>query len=161
MTGDADGATADPRMVMLADHAGRALARQAARLDEHRTRAATLFSAGAIAAGFLGAEAFTANDGPGAWAWVGAILFVLAGCTLAYVQWPRLWTFMIDVSSALDRVEAENMSVDDANKALAIGLEDNYKSNETQLDDLTKALSVMVALLVGEVVAFFVNLALG
>lgn len=36
MTGDADGATADPRLVMLADHAGRALARQAARVDEQQ-----------------------------------------------------------------------------------------------------------------------------
>ena len=160
MTGDADGATADPRLVMLADHAGRALARQADRLDDCRARAATLFSAAAIAGGFLGAEAFTAKDGPGAWAWVGAVLFVLAGCILAYVLWPRTWIFTINAREALTRVQADNMSVNDANKALAVGLLDAYDCNDPKLDVLSKALSAMGILLVGEVVAFFINLAL-
>lgn len=161
MTGGADGATADPLMAIFADHAGRAVARQAARVDEHRARAATLFSAASIAGGFLGAQSFNATDGPGAWAWVGAVLFAVTGCILAYVMWPRTWAFTIDVHSALDRVKTENLAVDEANEALATGLWTNYEDNEPRLDVLTRALAAMVVLVVGEVLAFFVNLALG
>lgn len=160
MTGD-DVATADPRLALLADQAGRAVARQAVRVDEHRTRAATLFSAASIAGGFLGAEAFKAEGGPGAWAWVGAVLFALTGCILAFVVWPRTWAFTIDVRLALARVAAENPSVDEANEALATGLWDNYEHNEPRVDLLTKALAAMGILVVGEIVALFVNLASG
>lgn len=154
-------AAADPRLALLADQAGQAVARQAARVDEHRARAATLFSAASIAGGFLGAEAFKAEGGPGAWAWIGAILFALTGCILAYVVWPRTWAFAIDVRSALARVETDNLSVDQTNEAMVTGLCDNYEKNEPHLGIITKSLAAMGLLVVGEIVALFVNLALG
>jgi hypothetical protein len=93
MTAAEEGATANPSLALLADQAGRALARQAARVDEHYTRSATLFTAASIAGAFLGAKAFKAKDGPGVWAWVRAVLFAVTGCILAYVMWPRNWAF--------------------------------------------------------------------
>lgn len=160
MTGSPHGASADPRIALLADHAARAVARQAERVDEHRARAATLFSAASIAGGFLGAEAFQAPGGPGVWAWVGAALFALCGCVLAYVVWPRTWAFTIDVPSALSRVQAENLSIDHTNEAVAVGLWAFHEQNAIRLKPMTKALAAMVLLVVGEIVALFINLAL-
>ena len=156
-----EGASASSSLALLADHAGRAVTRQAARVDEHRARAATLFSAASIAGAFLGAEAFKAEDGPGAWAWVGAGLFAVTGCILAYVMWPRTWAFVIDVQSAAARVKADNLSADQTNEAVAIGLWENYEQNEPRLRLITKSLAAMGILVVGEIVALFVNLALG
>jgi hypothetical protein len=161
MTAAKEGATANLSLALLADHAGRAIDRQAARVDEHHTRAATLFTAASIAGAFLGAEAFKAKDGPGVWAWVGAVLFAVTGCILAYVMWPRNWAFIIDVRSALNRVKAENLSVDQTNEELLTGLSETYEQNEPQLRVMTKALAVMGLLVVGEIVALFVNLAVG
>jgi hypothetical protein len=160
VTGGADEPVCDPRLALLADHARQAVARQAARVDEHRTRAATLFSAASIAGGFLGAEAFTTEDGPGAWAWVGAALFALTGCILAYVVWPRSWAFTVDVRSALARVRDEELSIDATNEAVATGLWDNYEHNEPRLHVLTMALAAMGILMIGEIVTLFINLAL-
>jgi hypothetical protein len=160
MTAGQEGA-ADPRLALLADEADRAVARQAVRVDEHRSRAATLFSAASIAGAFLGAEAFTAEGGPGPWAWVGATLFALTGCVLAYVVWPRTWAFTLDVRSALARVLAENLSVDQTNEATTIGRCANYEHNEPKLGAMTRALAAMGLLVVGEIVALFINLALG
>ena len=154
-----EGATANPNLALLADRADQAIARQAARVDEHRTRAATLFSAASIAGAFLGAEAFKGKAGPGAWAWVGAVLFAATGCILAYIMWPRSWAFTTDVPSALARVKAENLSVDQTNEELTIGLWNDYERNEPQLDVMSKALAAMGLLVVGEIVALFVNLA--
>jgi hypothetical protein len=159
MTAAEEGAAVNPSLALLADHAGRAIARQAARVDEHRTRAATLFTAASIAGAFLGAEAFKVKGGPGAWAWVGAVLFVVTGCILAYVMWPRNWAFTMDVRCALDRVKAENLSVDQTNEAVITGLWENYEQNEPRLDVITKALAAMGLLVVGEILALFVNLA--
>jgi hypothetical protein len=161
MTATEEGATANPSLALLADHAGRAIARQAARVDELRNRSATLFTAASIAGAFLGAEAFKAKAGPGAWAWVGAVLYVVTGCILAYVMWPRSWAFMIDVRSAVARVKAENLSVDQTNEAMVTGLWEYYEKNEPQLRVMTKALAAMGLLVVGEIVALFVNLAAG
>lgn len=154
-----EGAPANPSLALLADRAGQAVARQAARVDEHRTRAATLFSAASIAGAFLGAEAFKGKAGPGAWAWVGAVLFAVTGCILAYIMWPRSWAFTTDVPSALARVKTENLSVDQTNEELATGLWKDYERNEPHLDVMTKALAAMGLLVVGEIVALFVNLA--
>jgi hypothetical protein len=159
MTAAEEGAAANPSLALLADQAGQAIARQAARVDEHRTRAATLFSAASIAGAFLGAEAFKGKAGPGAWAWVGAVLYAITGCILAYVNWPRSWAFTINVPKALGRVKAENLSVDQSNEELATGLSKTYDQNEPQLDFMTKALAAMGLLVVGEIVALFVNLA--
>lgn len=162
MTAPAGGplpAAADPSLAVLADHAGRAIARQAARIDEHRSRAATLFSAASISAAFLSAETFKSGTSPGPWAWVGAALFALTGLTLVYIIWPPTWRFMIDVRAALTRVHAEGLSVDQTNEAVAVGLSQNYADNEPRLGVMTKALTAMGLLVVGEIVALFINLA--
>jgi hypothetical protein len=159
MTATEEGATANPSLALLADHAGRAIARQAARLDELRNRSATLFTAASLAGAFLGAEAFKAKAGPGAWAWAGAVLYVATGCILAYVMWPRNWAFTIDVPSALDRIKTENLSVDQTNEAIVTGLLETYEKNEPRLRVMAKALAAMGLLVVGAIVALFVNLA--
>ena len=157
MTSGAGGVTTDPRLAMLADHAGRAIARQAVKVDEHRARAATLFTAASVAGGFLGAESFKAPSGPGTWAWVGAVLYALAGCVLAYVMWPRRWSFNIDIG--LELKEAKEESIDAVNQNMASTLWGMYEQNDQRLQRLTGALATMVILAVDTVWAFFVNVA--
>ena len=102
---------------------------------------------------------FKATGGPGTWAWVGAVLFAVTGCILAYVMWPRKMAFSLDMQSALARVKAENLSVDQTNEALIIGLWGAVEQNDMGRQGVTKALAVMAVLVVGEIVALFVNLA--
>jgi hypothetical protein len=159
MTTDEGGV--DQRWVFLADTAARDVKRQSERLDEHRSRAATLFSAAALASGFLGAEAFKAANGPRAWAWVGAGFFATTGCILAYVVWPRTWMFRMNAAAARSRMEAENLSIDQTYQAATAGWLEYYEQNEPRLRRLTVALAVQGMLVVGEIVAFFINLAVG
>jgi len=150
---------ASSSLAILADQADRAVARQAVRVDEHRARAATLFSAAAVAGAFLGAEAFKDPKGPGPWAWAGAILLAIGGVLLAYVVWPRTWAFVIDVPSARDRVKSGNLSADQTSEALITGLWNNYRHNEPKLRFTSTALGVMGILVVLEIAALFINLA--
>lgn len=80
--GQRHGPDGDPRRRLLYEQALRGVDRQAGVVDECRGRAATLFAAASIAAGFLGAEAFTPPQAPGPWAWIGAGMFALSGCVL-------------------------------------------------------------------------------
>jgi hypothetical protein len=154
-------AGANQQWSFLADIAAAGVKRQSERLDEHRVRAATLFSAAAVAGGFLGAEAFKGPDGSTGWAWLGAGFFVATGCILAYIFWPRTWQFTMDVATARSRIEMEELSVAETYQAATSGWLEYYECNEPRLRRLTLTLAVQGMLVVGEIVAFFINLAAG
>lgn len=144
-------------LALIVAYAEKAVQRQATRLDEHRARAATLFSAAAIASGFLGSRAF-AQSQPGGWATAGAIFFAATGIALVYVVWPREWRFGLDVNVSLQYVLNDRPPASKTYQRAATGWQSNYEHNEPILRRVTRSMAFMALLVAATNIAFFINL---
>jgi hypothetical protein len=151
----------DDRFVIILDEARRALDRQEAAVAELRERAATLLSAGAISAAFLGGLVFTKEHHAGAWAWTSVVSFALLGCAVAAVLWPRRWHFVSNPEKMVETyvTKPPTMDIDQMRWHLAGGMHRRYLHNERKRRWMRWEVEAAVLLTVVEVGAFLVELA--
>ena len=126
-------AIADERFAIVYEQAERAIDRQASRLDEVRSRAATLFSAASIAASFLAGQALDNHGKFRGGTWVGVVSFVIVGLAASYVLVPRTrhWKFTLGAPTLLDQwIGEKGATIDQLRERLARLLDANYDHNE-------------------------------
>jgi hypothetical protein len=156
----------DPRLQLIYEEARRAVERQAARVNEVRTRASSVLAAASIVAAFLGSGAFetapTATaENVTAWAYLAAISFVGVGVLVAWILRPRKsWVFQRRADRQLHAYLEQGLSddIDRMRQSLAQLLHQDYVENEQRINQLKTPLVVAVVLLVLEMVAFFIDL---
>jgi hypothetical protein len=153
--------------------ASKALSDQRESLTNLRTRSATLFSAAAIVTSFLGAQALddtkvmagtnqlVADRTLQAWEAVGIGCFIgVAVLTiLILLPWPG-WTFRVGARDFIrDYSETDPpATVQQAQRDLALHLENHYDGNESKLKWLFWGFRVAAAVLAFEVVAWLLDL---
>ncbi len=111
-----------------------ALDRQYASLTDLRARSATLLSAAALVAAFIGPNAIQANGGSlSGWVAVGiAALVGVIGLVLA-ILWPRRFVFRLKADVILDDHAGPNSNVTDVTAFLARALDGHHDLNENTL----------------------------
>jgi hypothetical protein len=145
-----------------------------ARLDDIRSRAATLISAASIVTSFLGAEALK-NTKPGRGttvmadrslqpaAWFAIAAFIGVGIACMYILWPRrhAWPFGISAAKIVEGYVNKDASLGATQRALVKFLERNRVTMESKLDTLYRVFTLGVALLGVEVVCWLIDLTWG
>jgi hypothetical protein len=148
----------DPRNKFVYEEALRGINDQARRSEELRNRAATIFSAGAVATSFLGAETFKLGGVPGLWAWTAAAAFVVTGLSSVFVLIPTSWTFTFRVSRLTTELVDKDFSLDRMYSGLAQELDQYQRNNERKLRLRAQAIIVAAIALVVDVLALFIDL---
>lgn len=140
----------------------RALDRQAAAIDELRSRAGSILSAASIVAAFLGAESLKGSEPLPVLTWVAVTAFALCGLACAWVLRPREFTFLASAKQVIaDRIVSEDrVDVDQLRWALAVQFEEWYDDNQRDRTRMACAISVSCLALVVEVGAWLAQLAL-
>jgi hypothetical protein len=139
-----------------------------ARLDNIRSRAATLISAAAIVTSFLGAQALiatksgtTAVAGPAEGVAIAA--FIGVGITCMYILWPRrrAWPFDMSAVVIVEGYADKDASLGATQRALVRFLERNRVTVEAKLETLYRVFTLGVALLGVEVLCWLIDLIWG
>jgi hypothetical protein len=134
------------------DEAVRALAHQQAAIDNLRSRAGLMLSAGAVTTSFLGAQALQARS-LNAPSWLALATFVAMAGALLGVLWPFRWEFSADAREVIDTyvesVEPEQIA--GLHRELALHLRDGFARNLDGLSQLAVLLQIASGLLVIEV----------
>ncbi len=164
---------AESQEALALEFAVRRIVDQRARLDNLRTRAATLLSAAALATSFLGAEALKdtrmgsagepiEDHGLEFWELVGVGAFVGLGVACLVVLWPRRkrWKFGVDVSKMIgEYVDGDKrVPLPVMERDLALHLSTHYRHNERPLGALFWWFQGAALLLGVSVVAWLVDL---
>jgi hypothetical protein len=153
--------------------ATRALADQRERLNDLRSRAATLLSVAAIATSFLGARALDDERFVGGgevvgdrslqvWELAGILSFIaLAALTIAVLLPWGGWTFRLGARNLIrDYADGPDAATpDEMQRDLALHLDSHYERNESKMEKLFWASRIGALLLAVEVVAWLVDLA--
>jgi hypothetical protein len=145
------------------DEAIRALRYQRAAIDTLRTRVGYLVSAATIATSFLGGLALRANATAGSWAAIG--MFVLFGLAAAKILWPRAEGaegFTARPSILIETLDADpEQELGPIYRDLALYAEEAHDLNtERHLKPLTDWFRAAILLLMAEIVAWVIDLAL-
>ncbi|HEX8122361.1 MAG TPA: hypothetical protein VF549_13955 [Solirubrobacteraceae bacterium] len=155
---------------LIYDLSLRALNDQRARLENLRSRAATLLSAAGIVTSFLGAEAIKDTHVVGGQvvtdhAFQGAEIaglaaFGLLGLACIFVIWPRSAAWQFEPSAAALIAEYKDHSDTDAVRIeLAEVFESSFDKNEPKVVQLFWAFRIGAVLLFAEIVAWLIELA--
>jgi hypothetical protein len=150
----------DERLELVFDEATRAIELQSRAVDESRTRAGALLTAGAIVASFLGAQALE-DQNPGNWGKAGTAAFVLLVVVVVYVMFPRGFNFVLGARHIIDNhidTDDHPNDEDQLRWALALQLEDAYDENERTRGRLALALAVGCVALGIEVLAWLIEI---
>ncbi len=153
------------------DHANTNLAGQRARLDNLRTRAAAIITAGSVVASFLGAQAL-ADTKPGAngsavadrslqlWEIVAVVAFIALLAACAWVISPKNqgWTFRLRADKLLADYADAGKDGPTTQRELATHMENYYGLNEPKIERLFALLQAAIAALGIEAVAFILDL---
>jgi hypothetical protein len=145
------------------DEARHSMTEQIARINDLRTRSATLFSAAAVVTSFLGAEALSdAGSGLGAAEVVAIAAFVGVGVACLYILWPRrdAWLFGFAPAKVVrNYVDGEKRKDPDViHRDLALHLGQHLQHNAGRLQRLFWAFQAGACLLGVEVIAWMIDL---
>jgi len=149
----------DERLELVFNEATRAIEHQSRAVDESRTRAGALLTAGAIVASFLGAQALE-DQNPGNWGKAGTAAFILL-VVVVYVLFPRGFSFVLGARHIIDtHIDTDDHPNDEDQLrwALALELEDAWDANERTRGRLALALSVGCVALGIEVLAWLIEI---
>jgi hypothetical protein len=152
--------------------ATKAVADQRTRLNDVRSRAATLLSAAAIVTSFIGARALddqrvlsngevVSDRALQGWEIAGIASFVaLAALTVAVLMPWHGWTFRLGARNLIrDYTEGPNpATADEMQRDLALHLDNHYERNEARMERLFWAFRIAAVLLAFEVVAWLIDL---
>ena len=139
-----------------------------ARLDDIRSRAATLISAASIVSSFLGAEALkdtktkaTAVAGPAAGVAIAAFIGVVIACM--YILWPRkkAWPFSVRSTVIVEDYANRDASLGATQRALVRYLDRNREIVEDKLETLYRVFTLGASLLGVEVLCWLIDLIWG
>jgi len=156
------GPDATPAHYELAyDEAKRALDAQESVVNELRTRSGILIAAAAITTSFFGGRAL-ADGAVGTAGWLAIAAFGLVGASVLAVLWPRTdWTFTVNaerfIATYVESVDGA-LPVPDIHRDLALHMSASYVGNAQQLRLLTIAFRLGAIFLVGEVIAWVVDI---
>lgn len=150
----------DERLAVVYDEAVRALDRQAAAVDELRSRSATVLGAAALVAGFLGPEALERNPRLNAWVVLAGAAFAAIAVAVGFVLFPRRWTFTSSPRSMIQEYidREDGVTLDSFRWGMALDHEKRYDDNEPTRRWLAKALMLGNLALVIEVAAWLMAL---
>jgi hypothetical protein len=133
-----------------------------------RTRAGTLLAAGSLVSAFLGGQALVgpslvdgaiarADIGSAGWAAIGCFVAIFLVCGV--ILWPYTWEFSQLPSGLIENYEADSsIRLVDAQRDLALHLEESFEKNEQILVSLGYAFGVGMLLLVAETLAWIIEL---
>lgn len=153
-------ADSDERLALVYDEAVRALDRQAAAVDELRTRAATVLGAAALVAGFLGAEVLERHPKISGWSLAAVLAFTFVVIAVGSVLLPWRWTFVTSPSAIInDYIDTDDeVSLDQLRWAMALHHETNYDKNQRTRWKLLVAMVLATVALGVEVIAWLAAL---
>jgi len=142
------------------DEAVRALSEQRAILDSFRTRAGMLFSAAAITASFLGAEALRGGI-LNLTSWLALLCFVAVAAVSLAILWPRKWE---DTANPRDLIEtyiesAEPALIENLHRDLSLHMHNSYLENSEGVEQFAILLQVASGLLTLEVILWMIAIA--
>ncbi len=158
-------ANATPAHYELAyEEARRALDTQESVVNELRTRSGVLIAAAAITTSFFGGRAL-ADATVGSAGWLAIGFFGLVGVSVLAVLWPRTdWSFTVNAERFIATyVESDEgpLALPDIHRDLALHMSTSYVVNARQLHVLTIAFRLGAIFLVGEVIAWVVDISTG
>jgi hypothetical protein len=163
-----DEAKADSPIPLAYAEAVRATATQAGSVDQMRARAGTLLAAGSLVSAFLGGQALAgpslvngavvrADIGSAGWVAIGCFVAIFLVCGV--ILWPYTWEFSQLPSGLIENYEADSsIRLVDAQRDLALHLEESLEKNERILVGLGYAFGVGMLLLVAETLAWLIEL---
>jgi hypothetical protein len=151
------------------DESVRAITQQVGALDELRSRAGTLLAAASLVTSFLGGQALAGPALHGrmivratidGWGWIAIAAFGGVFVLTLIVLWTYNWKFSESPSGLIGIYESMDpvMSLEDAQRELALHLEENYDDNEKRLIWLSRCLRGAATLLTFEAIAWIIDL---
>jgi hypothetical protein len=137
----------------------RALSEQQAVIDSFRTRSGLLLSGAAIATSFLGQASL--DGGTTFFTWLAITMFVLLGAAVIAILWPRNdWEYSVRPELLIANYieHPEPLGLAEIHRDLALHMDRSYLRNRGQLLRLVWLFRAASVLLIGEVVAWVVDL---
>jgi hypothetical protein len=156
-----DSAAAAQAYKLAFDEGVRALSEQQAVIDGFRTRSGLLLSGAAIATSFLGQAAL--GRGTTVATWIAIALFLLLGGAVVAILWPRNdWEYAIRPEPLIaNYVEhPQPLAIAEIHRDLALHMDRSYLRNRGQLLRLVWLFRAASLLLIVEVFAWVVDLAI-
>lgn len=136
------------------EQALRAIDHQEATLDGLRSRAGVLLATASLATSFFGGKTLEANQNDWSTA-IAVVFFVAVLVSVAYVLWPRRWTFVLSGRTILENQAAAPAQLPAAFAFLATTIENHHDANQVKLNTLMRAFRYGSIALAIEVIAWF------
>lgn len=151
----------DPRLAFIYKEALRGLVQQQQLVESLNNRAGSLIFATAFASSLLGGTAL--SDGLGTWEWIALALLFGVGALIVFMLWPFYnYTFRFDPRDLLGRYvdNGAGATMSEMHRELALRIETDRAGNWQTIRRLRIALQFALILLLLEILAWFLAIAL-